>query len=193
MRIALCTGNPGKVEELRALLPRNWEVVGLKDLGLPLDLPEDGDTLEANALQKARYAHVRCGLPCLADDTGLEVLALGGAPGVRSARYAGEAKDATANMVRLLREMERITERGARFRTVLALVRNSEERLFEGTVEGAIALSPRGSGGFGYDPLFVPQGSELTFAEMDAKAKNAMSHRARAMEQLRVWAARIGS
>lgn len=192
MRIALCTGNPGKVSELAALLPLGWEVLGLRDLDLPLDLPEDGDTLEANALQKARFAFERCGIPCLADDTGLEVSALGGAPGVHSARYAGEAKDASANMGRLLREMENALDRRARFRTVLALVRSGEEHLFEGTVNGTIVQVPRGTGGFGYDPLFVPESSSRTFAEMDVTAKNGISHRARAIQKLVEWA-RAGS
>lgn len=181
MRMLLCTGNPGKVAELRALLPSGVEVVTLADVGLPTDLPEEADTLEGNALQKARFAHARTGLPCLADDTGLEVCALGGAPGVHSARYAGEAKDAGANMRKLLAALEGKEDRRACFRTVLAWVAAGEERIFEGMVEGRIVLEPRGSKGFGYDPVFLPQGSALTFAEMDAAEKNALSHRARAM------------
>jgi XTP/dITP diphosphohydrolase len=181
MRMLLCTGNPGKAAELRALLPSGVEVVTLADVGLPTDLPEEADTLEGNALQKARFAHARTGLPCLADDTGLEVCALGGAPGVHSARYAGEAKDAGANMRKLLAALEGKEDRRACFRTVLAWVAAGEERIFEGMVEGRIVLEPRGSKGFGYDPVFLPQGSALTFAEMDAAEKNALSHRARAM------------
>ncbi len=182
MRIVLCTGNPGKAAELRALLPTRVEVVTLGEAGLPDDLPEEQDSLEGNALQKARFAHARTGLPCLADDTGLEVPALGGAPGVRSARYAGEAKDAGANMRRLLRELHGLPDRRARFRTVLAWVDADDERLFEGAVEGHITEAPAGLKGFGYDPVFVPAGHARTFAEMDAEEKNAMSHRARAMQ-----------
>lgn len=183
MRILLCTGNAGKVGELRALLPGRFEVVSLAEAGLPSDLPETGETLAENALQKARFAHARTGLPCLADDTGLEVDALGGAPGVRSARYAGEAKDPTANMRRLLMELGGATGRQARFRTVLAYVSTDEERTFEGIVEGVITGAPQGMGGFGYDPVFKPLGSTRTFAEMSREEKNAMSHRARAMAE----------
>lgn len=188
MRMVLCTGNEGKVVELRALLPAGIELIGLAEAGLPADLPENGDTLTANALEKARFAHARCGLPCLADDTGLEVDALAGAPGVRSARYAGGTKDAAANMNRLLTEMKDAADRRARFRTVIAWVSQDGEEVFEGAVEGTIAHAPRGGGGFGYDPVFVPVGSALTFAEMDLKAKNAMSHRARAIERFLAWA-----
>ncbi|MBK8499090.1 MAG: RdgB/HAM1 family non-canonical purine NTP pyrophosphatase [Flavobacteriales bacterium] len=183
VRIILCTGNPGKMIELRALLPEGIELGSLADGGLPTELPENGDTLEANALEKARFAFGRCGEPCLADDTGLEVDTLNGLPGVLSARYAGEAKDAQANMRKLLRELDGKEPRTARFRTVIAFVGPDDEALFEGTVEGRILEAPRGDGGFGYDPLFVPQGEERTFAEMDAAAKNAISHRARAVEK----------
>lgn len=180
-RLLLCTGNPGKAQELRALLPPGIAVVTLVEAGLPGDLPETGATLEANALQKARFAHARTGLLCLADDTGLEVAALHGAPGVHSARYAGPRKDPADNMRRLLRELEGARDRSARFRTVVACVSAEGERLFEGTVEGSIALAPRGTEGFGYDPVFIPAGGTRTFAEMAAVEKNAMSHRAAAM------------
>ncbi len=184
MSLLLCTGNEGKVKELLALLPAGADVVGLKHAGLPTDLPENGATLEANALEKARFAFERTGMPCLADDTGLEVEALNGAPGVLSARYAGEAKNATANMELLLRNMAGRSYRRARFRTVMAYVDATGERLFEGIVEGHLLEEPRGSLGFGYDPLFVPEGEARSFAEMDLAEKNAMSHRARAMEQV---------
>ncbi|MBK7384375.1 MAG: RdgB/HAM1 family non-canonical purine NTP pyrophosphatase [Flavobacteriales bacterium] len=187
MRIVLCTGNPGKVAELRALLPVRIELVTLGELGIPGDLPESGETLEENALQKARYVFERCGLPCLSDDTGLAVEALGGAPGVHSARYAGTARDADANMDRLLRELEGVKDRSAAFRTVLALVGPEGEQLFEGSVHGRIGEKPIGKGGFGYDPIFLPQGSSRTFAEMDAEAKNRISHRALAMEKFLDW------
>jgi len=186
-RIVLCTGNPGKVAELRALLPPTIELLSLAEVGLPSDLPETGDTLETNALQKARYAHALVKLPCMADDTGLEVDALNGAPGVSSARYAGEAKDAAANMARLLRELEGRTDRNARFRTVIAYIDQDGEHTFEGTAMGRIALERRGTAGFGYDPIFIPDGSSFRFAEMTAEAKNAISHRARALQALLVY------
>ncbi len=187
MRLLLCTGNAGKVEELRALLPAHVELISLQAVGLPLDLPENGDTLEANAREKARYAFERTGLHCLADDTGLEVPFLKGAPGVRSARYAGEGKDPRANMQLLLNDMEGAVDRSARFRTVLALIGPGVDEVFEGIVDGTLTRAPRGSGGFGYDPLFVPAGSNLTFAEMDAVSKNTLSHRARAVKRFLAW------
>ncbi|HEX2618270.1 MAG TPA: RdgB/HAM1 family non-canonical purine NTP pyrophosphatase [Flavobacteriales bacterium] len=182
--VLLCTGNPGKIAEMRALLPTGLEVRGLTELGLPLDLPENGDTLEANALEKARFGHARTGLPAIADDTGLEVTALGGAPGVFSARYASEAKDAQANMAKLLHELKGPGDRSAQFRTVIALVDADGEHTFEGIVRGTITDAPRGTGGFGYDPVFLPEMSDLTFGELDARRKNAISHRAQAMWKL---------
>jgi XTP/dITP diphosphohydrolase len=187
-RLVLCTGNAGKIAELKALLPSAIQLLSLADVGLPTDLPETGSTLEDNALQKARYAHERCGLTCLADDTGLEVEALGGAPGVLSARYAGETKDANANMVKLLSALHGRSSRSARFRTVLALVGEGEEHLFEGVVEGGILEVMRGQGGFGYDPVFVPQGYHITFAEMDRSVKNTISHRGRAVQRFLAFA-----
>jgi XTP/dITP diphosphohydrolase len=179
--LLLCSGNPGKLAELRALLPTEVEVLSLPDVGLAADLPESGDTLVANALEKARFAFAHAGVPCLADDTGLEVDALSGRPGVHSARYAGSAKDPRANMDLLLRELNGVVDRSARFRTVLALVTAEGEHTFEGVVEGAITEAPSGSGGFGYDPVFRPLGCTTTFAEMDAATKNAVGHRGRAM------------
>ena len=186
-RMLLCTGNPGKVAELRALLPHDIELLSLADAGLPADLPETGDTLEANALQKARFAFERTGLPCIADDTGLEVDALNGTPGVYSARYAGAAKDPAANMARLLGELEGRSDRRARFRTVIAFISWNIEHTVSGEVEGSIIDAPRGEGGFGYDPIFRPEMSTLTFAEMDAKTKNAISHRGQAVWKLVRW------
>lgn len=180
--MVLCTGNIGKVTELRALLPSDIELLSLWDVDLPTDLPETGATLEANALQKARFAFERCGLCCLADDTGLEVEALHGAPGVYSARYAGVTKDPVANMAKLLLDLDSVADRAARFRTVLTFVDSSAEHTFEGVVKGYITEEPRGRGGFGYDPIFVPDGSVLTFAEMDLPLKNTMSHRRRAID-----------
>lgn len=182
-RVLLCTGNQGKVVELKALLPSSFLVVSLTEAGLPNDLPETSATLEGNALQKARFAFERCRMPCIADDTGLEVDALNGAPGVYSARYAGEEKDPQANMAKLLNEVVG-KQRGARFRTVLALIDEEGEHTFEGVVEGTIAQKASGTGGFGYDPIFIPAGYSITFAEMDKAGKNAISHRGRAMAKL---------
>ncbi|MCW5899071.1 MAG: RdgB/HAM1 family non-canonical purine NTP pyrophosphatase [Flavobacteriales bacterium] len=182
--LLLCTGNAGKRDELMALLPSGTTVLALADAGLHVELPETGDTLEANALEKARYAFERTGMPCVADDTGLEVDALGGAPGVYSARYAGPERDADRNVARLLREMEGVTDRRARFRTAIAFVHRHGEELFHGVVEGSITMAPRGRGGFGYDPVFVPEGLDSTFAEMSTDQKNRTSHRARAMAGL---------
>lgn len=184
MRILLCTGNPGKLAELRELLPSHFEFATLKDVGLPTDLPEAGSTFAENALQKARLGHARTGLPTVADDSGLQVDALGGAPGVDTAFYAGPQKDDGANVAKLLREMEGVEDRRARFRTVIALVDGEGEHLFDGEVRGSIATEPRGSHGFGYDPVFLPEMSDLTFAEMDAVSKNAVSHRGHAVWKL---------
>lgn len=190
--LVLCSGNPGKLAELRALLPVSWELRTLADLGLPTDLPETGATLEENALQKARFVFERTHLPSIADDTGLEVAVLGGAPGVHSARYAGPAKDPAANMAKLLQEMAGREDRRARFRTVIAYMDAMGEQLFEGEVEGTIVQAPRGEGGFGYDPVFLPHMSELTFAELDAKQKNAISHRGQAVWKLMQFLAECG-
>jgi XTP/dITP diphosphohydrolase len=183
-KLILCTGNAGKIAELQALLPKHMTLLSLQDVDLPNDLPETGATLEANALQKARFAHERTGLPCVADDTGLEVDVLGGAPGVFSARYAGEARNTGANMTKLLIELKGHTDRSARFRTVLALVTDQGEKTFEGTVEGTIGHFPKGANGFGYDPIFIPEGRSETFAEIEPALKNSMSHRGRAVQRL---------
>lgn len=185
--LVLCTSNPGKVSELRALLPTAWRIIGLKELGIEEELPETGDTLELNALQKARHVFERCGLPCIADDTGLEVDALGGRPGVYSARYAGPARDPDANMALLLKELQGISDRHAGFRTAIAYVDADGEQLFTGAVRGTIIDAPRGAGGFGYDPVFLPHMSDLTFAELDPMRKNAISHRGQAVWKLVHW------
>jgi XTP/dITP diphosphohydrolase len=169
-------------------------------LGITEDIPEDSPTLEGNALGKARYIHERTGLDCFADDTGLEVAALGGAPGVHSARYAADAGEAgavagghnfDANNRLLLRNLAGAEDRSARFRTVIALILDGQEYLFEGTVEGRIIEEYRGTEGFGYDPIFIPEGSTQTFAEMPAAEKNAISHRARAVEKLAEFLSKI--
>lgn len=184
MKYLLCTGNPGKVAELRDLLPAGLELVGLQEVGLPTDLPETGRSFTENALQKARLGHQASGLPAIADDSGLEVEALGGMPGVDSAYYAGPEKNDRANVDKLLRELEGRTDRRARFRTVIALVDGEGEQVFEGAVRGSITTAPRGGNGFGYDPVFLPEMSDLTFAELDAKLKNAISHRGHAVWKL---------
>jgi XTP/dITP diphosphohydrolase len=184
MRLLLCTGNPGKLAELRELLPASLELVSLRELGLPTDLPETGHTFAENALQKARFAFERTGLPCIADDSGLEVEALGGAPGVDTAFYAGPQKNDRANVAKLLKELEGRSDRRARFRTVIALVEAGGEHVFEGEVRGTIAKERRGTNGFGYDPVFLPEMSDLTFAELDATRKNAISHRGHAVWKL---------
>lgn len=162
----------------------SFQIESMRSLGINEDIPEDQQTLEGNALQKARFLYDRTGESCFADDTGLEVDALNGAPGVYSARYAGEAKNSLDNMALLLKNMSGKQNRKARFRTVIALILDGKEYLFEGVVKGTIAEEPRGTAGFGYDPLFVPDGYSTTFAEMDSEAKNAISHRGRAVEKL---------
>ena len=183
MELIVASQNPHKISEI-ALRLQGIEVRGLDPIQFPDELKEDGDTLEANALQKARQVHARTGDNCFADDTGLEVEALGGAPGVHSARYAGEEKDSRANMQRLLSELRGQTNRNARFRTVIALIWEGEEYLFEGICEGRILEDERGTGGFGYDPVFEPIGYQRSFAEMDVQTKNGISHRGRAVEAL---------
>jgi XTP/dITP diphosphohydrolase len=191
-RYLLCTGNPGKAAEIRALLPAAIELVTLKDVGLPSDLPETSGSFRGNALQKARYAHERTGLPCIADDSGLEVEALGGAPGVDSAYYAGPQKDDKANVAKLLHELNGVKDRSACFRTVIALVDGMGEHLFEGEVRGRITTEARGTNGFGYDPIFMPDAGGFTFGELDARAKNAISHRSHAVWKLVRFLAEIG-
>ena len=182
--LVLATGNPGKVNELRELLPDGFVLRDLLSVGLDPDLPETGDTLEENALQKARHVYQHTGIASLSDDTGLEVDALDGAPGVMSARFAGESKDPKANMDELLRRMDGVSDRSARFRTVIAWVDASGHRTFEGVVEGHISKTPAGEKGFGYDPVFIPEGEKRTFAQMSRAEKGAISHRSRAMRKL---------
>lgn len=184
MKIVFATNNRHKLEEVAAILGPDYELVTPAECGITEDIPETCDTLEGNALQKAWYIYEQTGLECFADDTGLDVAALGGAPGVRSARYAGEGHDFRANLDLLLRNLEGVDDRSARFRTVIALIEGGAELLFEGIVDGRIIADERGEGGFGYDPVFVPDGFDETFAEMDAARKNAVSHRGRAVEKL---------
>ena len=166
------------------MLGEGFELVTLREVGITEDIPETGATLEENASQKARYVYDRTGLDCFADDTGLEVEALDGRPGVRSARYAFEGHDFKANNRNLIAELEGKENRSARFRTVISLIRGGVEQQVEGIVRGVIATEESGTEGFGYDPLFIPEGSDVTFAEMSAEAKNAISHRGRAVAAL---------
>ena len=186
----MATNNAHKLEEVRQILGEAFCVRGLSDIGCTEDIPETADTLEGNALQKARYVHEHYGVDCFADDTGLEVDALGGAPGVFMARFGamngyGESHDADANIRCLLDKLENADSRTARFRTVIALIKGQEENLFEGIVEGKILPRRAGEGGFGYDPVFAPaEAGGLAFAQMTAEAKNAISHRGRATQKL---------
>ncbi len=182
--IVFATNNQHKLSELRRIVGERFHILSLSDIGCHDDIPETADTLAGNALQKARYVKEHYGYDCFADDTGLMVDALGGAPGVYSARYAGPGHDSVANMRLLLDNMEGVTDRSARFVTVIALILNGRELTFEGRVEGEILTAPQGEDGFGYDPVFRPEGSELSFAMMSADAKNAISHRGRATAAL---------
>lgn len=166
------------------MLDGQWEVKGLRDIGFLEEIPETSDTIIGNALLKVQFLHEKTGLDCFSEDTGLEVDALGGAPGVHTARFAGEQKEPDANMSRLLAELDGKTDRKARFRTVIALIWNKEPYFFEGIAEGEIAQARMGSEGFGYDPVFVPTGETRSFAQMTAQEKNAISHRAKATQKL---------
>lgn len=184
MKIIFATNNAHKIAEVEAVLGEGFSLSTPRECGITEDIPEEQPTLEGNASQKAHYIYDRTGRDCFADDTGLEVEALGGAPGVHSARYATDGHDFAANNRRLLSELQGVDNRRARFRTVISLIIDGEEHLFEGIVEGHIALSEAGCGGFGYDPLFIPEGCDRTFAEMSADEKNAISHRGRAVAKL---------
>ena len=181
-KLVFATNNAHKLEEIRAILGDKVEILSLNDIHCHADIPETADTLEGNAALKAAYIYEHYGLDCFADDTGLEVEALNGAPGIYSARYAGgEGHDSEANMKKLLREMEGKENRRAQFRTAICLIERGKETLFEGIVKGEIIREKRGGSGFGYDPVFVPEGYTETFAEMGSEEKN---HRARAVQQL---------
>lgn len=183
--IVFATNNAHKLEEVRRMLGDRIEVRSMAEIGCTADIPETAPTLEGNAILKARYVSEHFGVDCFADDTGLEVDALGGAPGVYSARYAGPGHDSKANMEKLLRELAGTENRKARFRTVVALCRNGRVQTVEGIVEGTIATAPDGFDGFGYDPVFIPlEGGGKTFAQMTPDQKNAISHRGRAMARL---------
>ena len=182
--LVFATNNAHKLDEVRKITQGLVRIVSLNEIGCHDDIPETADTLEGNALLKARYVAQRYGCDCFADDTGLEVEALDNAPGDYSARYAGTGHDSEANMRKLLREMEGKNNRKARFRTAIALIRKGHEQLFEGIVNGSITTEKRGDSGFGYDPIFQPEGFEDTFAQLGDDVKNAISHRALACQKL---------
>ena len=184
-KLVFATNNAHKLEEISAILGEKVELLSLKDINCHADIPETADTLEGNAMLKAEYIFENYGLDCFADDTGLEVEALNGAPGVYSARYAGgEEHNAEANMQKLLQNMQGVQNRKAQFRTAICLILDGKKHLFEGIVKGEIIKEKRGSSGFGYDPIFVPEGYTKTFAEMGNETKNKISHRALAVEKL---------
>lgn len=185
-KLVFASGNPGKIREANEILCGEFEVIPAATAGVTEDIPETGATIEENSLQKALYLYERTGLDCFADDTGLEVEALGGAPGVHTARYGNPSgKDFDANINRLLREMEGVENRRARFRTCVTLILDGERHFFEGIMEGQIATQRRGNGGFGYDPVFLPDGCDgLSSAEISEEHKNAISHRGKALRAL---------
>lgn len=184
-KLVFATNNAHKLEEIRAILGDKVEILSLNDINCHADIPETADTLQGNAALKAQYIYENYGLDCFADDTGLEVEALNGAPGIYSARYAdGEGHDSEANMKKLLSEMQDKENRKARFRTVICLIEDGKEHFFEGIVNGSIIRERKGGAGFGYDPIFMPDGYSETFAEMGNDEKNKISHRARAVQEL---------
>lgn len=183
--IVFATNNAHKLEEIREIMGHTFRILSLADIDCHDDIPETADTLEGNALIKARWVKERYGYDCFADDTGLEVTVLGGGPGVHTARYAyPDRHDPEANTAKLLDALSREDDRSAQFRTVIALIKDGEEHLFEGIVTGTIATEKRGTEGFGYDPVFIPEDKGLTFAELGAAVKNTLSHRARAVAKL---------
>ena len=184
MKLVFATNNRHKLEEVRAILGKKIEILSLNDIDCHDDIPETADTLEGNALIKARYIHEKFGVDCFADDTGLEVEALNGEPGVYSARYAGEDCNPEANMYKLLQNLTGENNRNAQFRTVIALIINGEEKLFNGIVKGTISREKMGNAGFGYDPIFIPEGFSESFAQMTSEMKNSISHRYRATDEL---------
>ena len=189
MKIVFATANAGKLREVAEVLGPGFEIVPPASLGITEDIPETGSTLQENSLQKAQYLFERTGLPSFADDTGLEVDALGGAPGIYSARYAGPGHDNQANMAKLLAELGRLEDRTARFHTVVTLIlADGQPRFFEGVCKGSIGREKRGSGGFGYDPVFLPDAYPgRTLAEVSEEEKNAVSHRGQALRAMAEW------
>jgi len=185
MKLVFASNNEHKIREINSLLGNSFSLLSLRDVNINEDIPEEEPQLEGNALSKARFVFNATGFDVFADDTGLEIEALNGMPGVHSARFAGEKKDSSENIQKVLSMLGSSDNRKARFRTVIALILDKKEYLFEGTVEGTITKEIRGSEGFGYDPVFIPEGKTSTFAEMELAEKNTVSHRARAFEKLR--------
>jgi len=183
-KLVFATNNAHKLSEVKAILEPEFQIISLTDLNCNDDIPETATTLEGNALIKAKYISDKFGLDCFADDTGLEVEALNGEPGVYSARYAGENHDANKNMIKVLDLLGNTENRKACFRTVITLIQNGETTSFEGKIDGTISLKPSGNSGFGYDPIFVPEGYNLSFAELSSEEKNLISHRALAVKKL---------
>ena len=184
MKIVFATNNPNKLKEIQSLIPKEIEIISLKEIGCNEDIPETGDTLEANAFQKAHYIKDNFNYDCFADDTGLEIDELNGDPGVYSARYAGPERNANANMNKVLNELKGKKNRKAQFRTAIALILKGEEHLFEGKVEGYISKDKQGNEGFGYDPIFIPENDIRSFAQMSMQEKGVISHRGRAVKKL---------
>jgi XTP/dITP diphosphohydrolase len=185
MTLVFASNNQYKKREINSLLGNSFTILSLHDINIIEDIPEEEAEIEGNALAKARFVHKATGLNVFADDTGLEIAALNGLPGVHSARFAGENKDSSANIEKVLSMLENAKNREARFRTVIALILDKKEYLFEGIVNGTILREKKGTKGFGYDPVFVPVGKNQTFAEMELSEKNRVSHRARAFEKLK--------
>lgn len=183
-KLLFATNNKHKIEEIQSAIGDIVQVIGLKDAGINIDIPEPHDTLEKNASEKSAVIHALTGLSCFSEDTGLEIEALNGEPGVRSARYAGEGRSSEDNIDKVLKGLEGKSNRKARFRTVISLIWKEKEYLFEGICQGEILHERKGAGGFGYDPVFGPEGSELSFGEMGIEQKNQFSHRKKAADKL---------
>ncbi len=184
MTIIFATNNSNKVAEMRAVLGGNFHILPLKEAGIDIDIPEPHDTLEANATEKSQTIYRLTGQDCFSEDTGLETTALNGEPGVKSARYAGDDRSFESNIAKLLHRLDGKTDRTARFRTIISLILSGKEYIFEGICEGRITEVPSGNSGFGYDPVFIPEGSIHTFAEMDMAEKNRFSHRKKALQKM---------
>lgn len=183
-KIVFATSNPNKIREVNEMLGNEFQIVGLKDIGCTEDVPETQDTIKGNALQKAQYVKEHYGVDCFSEDTGLEIDALDGAPGVYTARYGGPERSDDKNMARVQTELADKTNRRAQFKTVIALILNGEEHVFTGIARGSMRKEKSGDGGFGYDPIFEPDGYDITFAEMNSKEKNKISHRGQAVRAL---------
>lgn len=184
MKLIFATNNKHKLEEIRSVIGKKFDILTLREAGIETEIPEPHDTIEANASEKSKFVYRLTGMNCFSDDTSLEVEALGGEPGVKSARYAGENRAFDKNIEKLLKKLGDNPNRKARFRAVISLILKGEEYLFEGSCEGNINYSPKGDGGFGYDPVFVPEGEKRTFAEMSLEEKNRFNHRRKATDKL---------